>query len=68
MLKILTIYFMTLLILILGLGLLGYLVEEAQCEAKTISFQSEFSILGGCMINYKGIWINLDNLRGFGDE
>lgn len=43
--------------------------KSSRCEAQSISFQdSNFTILAGCMVNHKGRWLPLDNIRGFDDK
>lgn len=43
-----------------------YFIDKKSCEVKSKSFQDhEYSLVGGCMVNHKGSWLPLDNIRGF---
>lgn len=57
-------------LLILTLMFTGvYWFKSERCEAQGVSFQdSNFSILGSCMVNHNGKWLPLDNIRGFDNK
>ena len=41
-------------------------LAEATCYEQSKSFDGvEFSLVGGCMVKHKGMWLPLDNIRGF---
>lgn len=41
-------------------------MSEKSCLTKGRSFDGvEYTIIGGCMVNHKGRWLPLDNIRGF---
>jgi len=63
--------FYILLGMAIGLAVLSvpaYLVRKVRCEAQAISFdEHDYGLIKGCMVKYKGKWIPLKNIRGFGD-
>lgn len=45
---------------------LAVLLDQASCQKKSVSFSdSEYTIIGGCMVEHKGKWLPLENIRGF---
>ncbi len=43
-----------------------YKLAESECEVKSQSFtERNFTFVGGCMVKHKGMWLPLENIRGF---
>jgi len=42
--------------------------SSSTCDTRAQSFDHEWHLVGGCMVEYKGKWIPLENIRGYGDE
>ena len=58
------------IVIILSIIFTGvYWFKSNRCEVQAVSFQdSNFTVFGGCMVNHKGKWLPLDNIRGFDDK
>ena len=54
-----------LVILIFAGGHLAW--NYSKCETQAQSFVHEYEIPGGCMVEHKGKWVPLENLRGYGE-
>lgn len=47
---------------------IGYGLSWLECSRKTIGFDDyKYGAFQGCMVEYKGRWLPLGNIRGFGD-
>lgn len=45
---------------------LVFWAESTVCEKQSVSFEAHrFEIFGGCMVKHKGMWLPLENIRGF---
>ncbi len=56
---------LTLIVIPVGL----YFIKQERCEQKSISFEEhKYGFFSGCMVKHNGLWLPLENIRGFGDE
>ena len=44
----------------------GYFIKKTACNQKSVSFDNHsYGLFQGCMVEHKGRWIPLENIRGF---
>lgn len=45
--------------------IISLVIGSVSCGNKAVSFENyEYKIFGGCMVEHKGKWIPLNNIRG----
>ncbi len=55
-----------LILALTSFAMLAYDLSKSSCEVKSQSFsESKYTSLGGCMVKHKGMWLPLENIRGF---
>jgi hypothetical protein len=58
------ILFLAALWVVIGGG--WYYFKSTQCDTQSVSFEEHhYDFFGGCMVKHKGMWLPLENIRGF---
>lgn len=41
-------------------------LDSVSCTQKAVSFEDyQYGVFSGCMVKHKGMWLPLENIRGF---
>lgn len=59
------IFIVGILVFIVLVAGINHLISKGICEKQARSFEHEYTPMGGCMVEHKGVWLPLENIRSF---